>query len=73
MIKLDLYNEDSFEFTIYIDEKFWNKGIYTEILPYMTEVAFNDIKTGNFRGLVMEKTLPQEEFEKTVFYIRKNF
>jgi ribosomal-protein-alanine N-acetyltransferase len=55
LIKLDLYDEDCFEFTIYIDPRFWNKGIYTEVLPYMTKVAIEDIKTGNFRGFVMEK------------------
>lgn len=74
LIKLDLYDEDSFEFTIYIDEKFWNKGIYTEILPYMTEVAFNEIKTGNFRGFVMEKNIASRTvLEKCNFTLEKIF
>ncbi len=54
LIKLDLYNEDSFEFTVYINKKYWNKGIYTEVLPFMIDYAFQEIKTGNFRGFVME-------------------
>ena len=29
LIKLDLYDEDSFEFTIYINEKYWYQDIYT--------------------------------------------
>ena len=55
LIKLDLYDEDCFEFTIYLDKLFWGKGIYSEILPYMVEVAFEKIQTGNFRGFVKEK------------------
>lgn len=55
LIKLDLYDDDCFEFTIYLNEKYWGMGIYTEVLPYMTRVAFEDIGTGNFRGFVMEK------------------
>ena len=73
LIKLDLYDEDSFEFTIYIDEKFWNKGIYTEILPYMTEVAFNEIKTGNFRGFVMEKNIASRRASVWVSALEKDF
>ena len=49
LIKIDLYNEDSFEFTIYLDEKHWNKGVYKEILPYMVEFAFKEINTKSFR------------------------
>ena len=26
LIKLDIYDEDSFEFTIYLDKKYWNMG-----------------------------------------------
>ena len=55
LIKLDLYDEDCFEFTIYINKSHWGKGIYTEVLPYMIKFAFEEIKTGNFRGFVMEK------------------
>ena len=57
LIKLDLYDEDCLEFTIYLKKEYWGKGIYTEVLPYMTEVAFEAVKTGNFRGFVMEKNV----------------
>ncbi len=57
LIKLDIYDEDSFEFTIYLDPKYWGHGIYTEILPYMVEFAFKDIGTKYFRGFVMEKNI----------------
>ena len=43
LIKLDLYNEDSYEFTVYLDEKYWNKGVYTEIVPYMVSFSFEEI------------------------------
>ncbi len=55
LIKLDLYDEDCFEFTIYLNQSFWGQGIYSEVLPYMTKVAFEEIRTGNFRGFVMER------------------
>jgi ribosomal-protein-alanine N-acetyltransferase len=57
LIKLDLYDEDCFEFTVYISKEEWGKGIYTEVLPYMTKFAFEKIGTGNFRGFVMEKNI----------------
>ena len=57
LIKLDIYDEDSFEFTIYLDQKYWGLGIYTEILPYMVEFSFKDIGTKYFRGFVMEKNI----------------
>ena len=55
LIKLDLYDEDCFEFTIYINKKHWGKGIYSEVLPFMIPVVFEKIGTGNFRGFVKEK------------------
>lgn len=74
LIKLDLYDEDCFEFTIYLDEKHWKKGIYSEVLPYMTEVAFKDIKTGNFRGFVMEKNIASRKvLERSGFDLEKIF
>ena len=57
LIKLDLFDEDCFEFTIYIGKDYWGKGIYTEVLPYMVKYAFENIKTGNFRGFVMENNV----------------
>lgn len=53
LIKRDLYNPDSFEFTVYIKREMWNRGIYSEVLPYMTDFAFQKIGTGNFRGFIM--------------------
>ncbi len=57
LLKLDYYDEDCFEFTIYLDEPYWGQGIYTEILPYMVTYAFEKIGTGNVRGFVMEKNV----------------
>lgn len=74
LIKLDLYDEDCFEFTIYLDKRYWGKGIYTEVLTYMTEVAFDDIHTGNFRGFVMERNVASSRvLEKCGFELEKIF
>lgn len=74
LIKLDLYNEDSFEFTIYLDEKHWNKGVYTEVIPYMVKVAFDEINTKNFRGYVKEKNIASRKvLEKAGFSLEKKF
>ena len=74
LIKLDLFDEDCFEFTVYIDKNEWGKGIYTEVLPYMIDVAFEDIKTGNFRGFVMEKNIASSKvLEKCNFKLEKVF
>lgn len=74
LIKLDLYDEDSFEFTVYINKKYWNQGIYTEILPYMIDYAFKEIKTGNFRGFVMEENQASARvLEKCNFKLEKVF
>lgn len=74
LIKLDLYDEDCFEFTIYLDENFWGKGVYTEVLPYMTKFTFEDIKTGNFRGFVMEKNKASSKvLEKYGFELERIF
>ena len=74
LIKLDLFDEDCYEFTIYLDEQYWGKGIYTEILPYMTQVAFEDIGTGNFRGFVMDKNIASKRvLEKCGFELEKIF
>lgn len=74
LIKLDLYNDDSFEFTIYLDEKYWNNGIYSEILPYMVKYSFDKIKTNNFRGYVMEKNIASRKvLEKNGFSLEKKF
>lgn len=55
LFKKDLYNDNSYEFTIYLEKEYWGKGVYTEILPDMIKIAFEKIKTQNFRGYAMEK------------------
>lgn len=74
LIKLDLYDEDCFEFTVYLNKEDWGKGIYTEVLPYMEEVAFNDIGTENLRGFVKEKNVASSKvLEKCGFKLEKIF
>ena len=74
LIKIDLFDEDCFEFTVYIGKKYWGKGIYTEVLPYMVKFAFEKIKTGNFRGFVMEKNIASSKvLEKSGFNLEKIF
>lgn len=74
LIKLDLYDKDCFEFTIYLDKSYWNKGVYTEVLPYMTDYAFKSIGTGNFRGFVMENNMASRKvLEKCNFKLEKIF
>lgn len=74
LIKLDLYDEDCFEFTIYLDENYWGQGTYKEVLPYMIKFAFEDIGTGNFRGFVMEKNIASAKvLEKSGFVLEKVF
>lgn len=74
LIKLDLFDEDCFEFTVYIDEKYWGMGIYSEVLPYMIKFSFENIKTGNFRGFVMDKNNTSKHvLEKCGFSLEKIF
>lgn len=74
LIKLDLFDEDCFEFTVYIDEKYWGMGIYSEVLPYMVKFSFENIKTGNFRGFVMDKNNTSKHvLEKCGFSLEKVF
>ncbi len=74
LVKLDIYDEDCYEFTIYLKEEFWGIGVYSEILPYVVDFAFNDIKTGNVRGFVMEKNIASSKvLEKSGFKKEKIF
>ncbi len=74
LIKLDLYNEDAFEFTVYIGKDFQNKGIYQEILPDMTKFAFEILQTKNFRGYVMEGNVASSKgLLKSHFSLEKVF
>ena len=74
LIKFDLFDEDCFEFTVYLNKEFWNRGVYAEILKYMIKYAFEEIKTGNFRGFVMEKNIASSKvLEKYDFKLEKIF
>lgn len=74
LIKLDLYDDDCFEFTVYIGKNFWNKGVYSEVLPEMMKFAFDCIKTGNFRGFVMRSNISSAKvLLKNKFSLEKTF
>ena len=74
LIKLDLFDPDCFEFTVYIKRKLWNQGIYSEVLPYMMDFAFNKIKTGNFRGFIMiSNKASAQVLRKHGFVLEKTF
>lgn len=74
LIKLDLYNPDSYEFTVYIKRELWNRGIYSEILPHMTAFAFNKIGTGNLRGFIMKSNETSGNvLKKHGFILEKTF
>lgn len=74
LIKLDLYDEECYEFTIYLDKKYWGKGVYKEVLPCMMKFAFEHIKTNNFRGFVMEDNIASSKvLEYCHFKLEKVF
>ena len=74
LIKLDLYDEDCFEFTVYIKKENWNKGIYTEALKPMIRFSFEEIGTSNFRGFIMEENnVSSHVLEKNGFKLEKVF
>ena len=74
LIKLDLFDPDCFEFTVYIKRELWNKGIYSEVLPYMMDFAFNKIQTGNFRGFIMiSNRASAQALKKHGFVLEKTF
>lgn len=74
LIKRDLYNPDSFEFTVYIKRELWNRGVYSEVLPYMTDFAFRKIGTGNFRGFIMiSNKASGKVLKKHGFVLEKTF
>jgi ribosomal-protein-alanine N-acetyltransferase len=74
LIKLDYYDEDCFEFTVYLDKKYWGNGVYSEVLPYMERFAFNNIKTNNVRGFVKEKNVVSRHvLEKYGYKLEKIF
>lgn len=74
LLKLDLYNESSFESTVYLKNRWQNKGITTEIMPLMIKEVFDKFKVQNFRGYVMEKNKASARvLEKCGFTLEKIF
>ena len=74
LIKLDLYDPDCFEFTVYIKRDYWNQGTYSEVLPYMIDFAFYNIKTSNFRGFIMVSNRSSAKvLKKCGFFLEKTF
>ena len=74
LVKLDLYDEDCFEFTIYLKEEYWGQGIYTEITPYMVKFSFEVVNTGNVRGFIKESNIASRKvLEKLGFKLEKIF
>jgi len=74
LIKLDIYDVDCFEFTVYIKREFWNKGVYSEVLPYMVDFAFNEIGTKYLRGFVMiSNKASATVLKKCGFVLEKTF
>lgn len=54
LIKLDLFDEDCFEYTTYLHKDFQGKGFINEVFPSMLQFAFEQIGTGNVRGFIMQ-------------------
>lgn len=74
LLKVDLYNENAFEFTIFIKPECWGTGIYTEVLPYMISEVFENIGVDNFRGYVKEGNVASEKvLQKNKFKLEKIF
>lgn len=74
ILKLDLYDEDCYEYTVYISKEFWNKGVYSEVFPEMIRYAFEKIKTGNVRGFIMKgNTASAIVLQKNEFVLEKTF
>lgn len=72
--KLDLYDDDCFEFTVFITENYWNKGVYSEILPYMIDSTFKLTNFNNYRGFVKEPNIASRKvLEKYNFELEKIF
>ena len=68
------YPEASLKELLYLSKEFWGKGIYKEILPYMIKVAFEEIKTKNFRGYAKERNIASiKVLEKSNFILEKIF
>lgn len=74
LLKVDLFDEDCYEFTVYINKKHWNRGIYSEVLPEMVKFAFECIGTGNVRGFIMINNKSSARvLKKNSFCLEKTF
>ncbi len=74
LLKLDLYNEDAYEYTSYLDPEYWNRGIMTEVLTTMCDYFFSNYQIGHFRGYVMEKNVASANvLTKCGFQLEKIF
>lgn len=74
LLKLDLYNDDAYEYTSYINPNYKNKGITTEVLKEVTKYFFENYKQNNFRGYIMTKNIASKRvLEKNNFALEKIF
>lgn len=55
LLKLDIYRESGFEYTVFLGEGYRGIGAFGEIIPHMISFAFNEIKTPCLRAYIMEK------------------
>lgn len=72
ILKKDNYQENGFEFTIYLSKNYWSKGIFNEILPYFENIVFNELNIPNFRGYVMEPNIASRRVLEKNNYILEN-
>lgn len=74
ILKKDLYNEEAYEYTMFLDPTYWGKGMATEIIKQLLEVAFKKVKTKNFRGYIMKSNIASgKALEKNGFQLEKIF
>jgi RimJ/RimL family protein N-acetyltransferase len=64
ILKLDLYNEDSYEFTVYIHPKYQNKGVVTEVTNNIVLYFFKNYKQNTLRGYIMEGNIASQKMIK---------
>ncbi|MCR5184028.1 MAG: GNAT family N-acetyltransferase [Opitutales bacterium] len=54
LLKVDLYDEDCFEYTAYVKRDFQGRGVLSEVFPLMLSFAFEEVGTGNVRGFIKQ-------------------
>lgn len=55
LFKLDLYNDDAYESTLYLHPDYQNKGYGKETLTFMTDYFFKNYKITNLRSYIKER------------------